>query len=295
MQKNDPKSLLMLVLSMVIFGSIGIFRRFIPLPSAALACFRGICGAAVLFVAAKMQKRKLRNGIGRKKIWGLALTGALIGLNWLLLFEAYRYTTVATATLCYYMQPTIVMLASPFIFGEKLTRAKGLCVTLSLVGMALVSGIMENGVPPLTELKGILCGLGAAALYAAVVMMNKKLPGVDAYEKTVIQLLAAAGVLVPYLLMNPEPLPAALTVTEGLMLLIVGVVHTGLAYALYFGSMDGVRAQTVAIVSYLDPIVALFLSALILREGLTLWGVAGAVMILGAAFLSAVDWKKARY
>lgn len=292
MQKNDPKSLLMLVLSMVIFGSIGIFRRFIPLPSAALACFRGICGSAVLFVAAKMRKRKIRNGIGKKKILGLALTGALIGLNWLLLFEAYRYTTVATATLCYYMQPTIVILASLFVFGEKLTRVKGLCVTLSLVGMALVSGIVENGVPPLTELKGILCGLGAAALYAAVVIMNKKLPGVDAYEKTVIQLLAAAGVLVPYLLINPEPLPAALTVTEGLMLLIVGVVHTGLAYALYFGSMDGVRAQTVAIVSYLDPIVALFLSALILREGLTLWGVAGAVMILGAAFLSALDWRK---
>jgi drug/metabolite transporter (DMT)-like permease len=141
-------------------------------------------------------------------------------------------------------------------------------------------------------MKGILFGLGAAALYAAVVMMNKKLPGIDPYEKTVIQLLSAAGVLVPYLLIVREPMPASWSVTEGLMLAVVGVVHTGLAYALYFGSMDGLRAQTVAIISYLDPIVALLLSALILKEGLTLTGVLGAVMILGAAFVSEMSGKK---
>lgn len=292
MRKNDPQSLLMLVLSMAIFGSIGIFRRYIPLSSAALACFRGTCGALVLFGAAKLQKRKLRNGIGSRKILGLVFTGAMIGLNWMLLFEAYRYTTVPTATLCYYMQPTIVMLASPWVFGEKLTGKKGLCAALSLFGMVLVSGVMENGMPRLSEMKGILFGLGAAALYAAVVIMNKKLPGVDAYEKTVIQLLAAAGVLIPYLLIAKEPLPASWSLTEGLMLAVVGVVHTGLAYALYFGSMDGLRAQTVAIVSYLDPVVALLLSALILHEGLTPAGVVGAAMILGAAFVSEMNGKK---
>ena len=292
MRKNAPQSLLMLVLSMVIFGSIGIFRRFIPLSSAALACFRGICGAAVLFGAAKVQKRSPRNGIGSKKLIGLVFTGAMIGLNWMLLFEAYRYTTVPTATLCYYMQPTIVMLASPWVFGEKLTGKKGLCAALSLFGMVLVSGVVENGMPQLSEMKGILFGLGAAALYAAVVMMNKKLPGIDAYEKTIIQLLAAAGVLVPYVLIFKEPLPASWSLTEGLMLIVVGVVHTGLAYALYFGSMDGLRVQTVAIVSYLDPIVALLLSALILKEGLSLTGVFGAVLILGAAFIGEMNGKK---
>ena len=292
MRKNDPQSLLMLVLSMVIFGSIGIFRRYIPLSSAALACFRGMCGAAVLFGAAIIQKKSLRNGIGKRKILGLIISGAIMGLNWMLLFEAYRYTTVPTATLCYYMQPTIVMLASPWVFGEKLTGKKGFCAALSLFGMVLVSGVVENGMPRLSEMKGILFGLGAAALYAAVVMMNKKLPGIDAYEKTVIQLLAAAGVLVPYVLIAKEPLTASWSLTEGLMLAVVGVVHTGLAYALYFSSMDGLRAQTVAIVSYLDPIVALLLSALILKEGLSLTGILGAVMILGAAFVSEMNGKK---
>lgn len=294
MQKNDTRSLLMLTLSMAIFGSIGIFRRYIPLPSAALACFRGAAGSLVLFAAAKLQGKELNHHIGARKVLGLAFTGAVMGFNWILLFEAYNYTTVPTATLCYYMQPTIVILLSPLAFGERITARKGLCVALSLAGMALVSGIVENGVPPLSELKGILLGLGAAALYATVVIMNKKLPGIDAYEKTIIQLLSAAVAMLPYLLFTGQSFGAEWTPTGWAMLLIVGFVHTGLAYMLYFGSMDGLRAQTVAILSYLDPIVALVLSALILNERLTAFGLAGAALIIGAALLSEVSWKKQR-
>jgi len=286
MQKNSSRSLLMLTLSMVIFGSIGIFRRYIPLPSAALACFRGASGALLLLAAAKVRGRTVNHHIGARKVLLLALTGAMIGLNWIFLFEAYNYTTVATATLCYYMQPTIVILLSPLVFGERITARKGLCAALSVVGMALVSGFAENGVPTLAESRGVLFGLGAAALYAAVVMMNKKLPGIDAYEKTIIQLLSASAVLLPYLLLAGQLSVAAWTPGVLLLLLVVGFVHTGLAYALYFGSMDGLRAQTVAIISYLDPVVALVLAALILKEQMTAFGIVGAFLIIGAALVS---------
>ena len=292
MRKNDPRSLAMLTLSMVIFGSIGIFRRYIPLPSAALACFRGFSGALLLFLTAKVQKKTLNHHIGAKKTLWLALTGAVMGFNWIFLFEAYNHTTVATATLCYYMQPTIVMLLSPLLFSERLTGKKWLCVVLSLVGMVLVSGFAEGGIPPASELKGVAFGLSAAVLYAAVVIMNKKLPGLDAYEKTVIQLLGAALALIPYLLLSRQSFAVTWTSAVVVMLLIVGAVHTGVAYALYFGSMDGLRAQTVALLSYLDPVVALILSALILKERMTVFGIAGAVLIIGAALLSELELKK---
>lgn len=288
MSRNDPRSLAMLTLSMVIFGSIGIFRRYIPLPSAALACYRGLSGAAVLYAAAKAQKKALDHPIGTKKLLFLALTGAVMGFNWIFLFEAYSYTTVATATLCYYMQPTIVMLLSPLLFSERLTAKKWLCAALSLAGMALVSGFAEGGMPAASELKGVAFGLGAAVLYAGVVIMNKKLPGLDAYEKTIVQLLGAAAALIPYLLLRGVTLTGAWTPTVTVMLLIVGVVHTGLAYVLYFGSMDGLRAQTVALLSYLDPLVALALSALVLRERMTVFGIVGAALIIGAALLSEI-------
>ncbi|MBR0081813.1 MAG: DMT family transporter [Clostridia bacterium] len=273
----------MLLLSMIIYGSIGVFRKTIPLSSAALACFRGVTGAALLLLAAAVQRRKVFYRIGWKKLLWLALSGALIGFNWILLFEAFRFTTVATATLCYYMAPTIVVLLSPLVFGERITLKRGVCAGVSLLGMVFVSGFVENGLPTLSEAKGVLLGLGAALLYAAVVILNKKLPGVDAYEKTILQLLFASVALVPYLLLLREPVFVPLTPFAFLMLLIVGFVHTGVAYALYFGSMDGLRAQTVAVLSYLDPVTALLLSALVLRERLTVFGMIGAALILGAA------------
>ena len=284
----------MLTLSMIIFGSIGIFRRYIPLPSAVLACFRGAAGSLFLLVVAKIRGRNLINHIGGKKILWLAVTGAVIGLNWILLFEAYNYTSVATATLCYYMQPTIVILLSPFFFHEKLTVKKGICILLSLIGMVFVSGIVEGDLPDPGEAKGIVFGLGAALLYATVVMMNKALPGIDAYEKTIIQLLSAAVVLIPYLLFSGQSVAGSWTPVVIIMLLIVGIVHTGIAYALYFGSIDGLKTQTVAIFSYLDPIVALVLSALILHERMTVFGIFGALLIIGAALISEIEGKAER-
>ncbi len=277
---------MMLLGAMLIYGSIGIFRKFIPLSSAVLACFRGFSGALLLVALVKLKRRKIYHGIGLKKVLGLVISGILIGFNWILLFEAYNYTTVPVATLCYYMQPTIVVLLSPLLFRERLTLKKGVCALVSVIGMVFISGIVEGGVPAFGDLKGILCGLGAACLYATVIIMNKKLPGIDAYEKTIIQLASAAIILVPYILVTDQKATGSITPLVIILLLIVGFVHTGIAYALYFGSMDGLKSQTVAIFSYLDPITALVLSAVILHETLSIYGIIGAILILGAAFIS---------
>lgn len=275
----------MILISMVIWGSVGIFRRFIPVSSAVLACFRGIIGTAFLVVFVKVQGKRLFYPLGKGVFFLLFLSGALMGFNWILLFEAYNYTSVSTATLCYYMAPTIVILLSPVIFREKITFRKGICALTAVFGMILVSGVVENGLPALSEIKGVLFGLGAAVLYASVVIINKKLPGIDPFEKTVIQLGASALVLIPYLVLTGETLPTDLSLSSVILLLIVGLVHTGIAYALYFGSVDGLQAQTVAILSYLDPITALVLSALVLHEKMTVYGIIGAVLIIGAAVI----------
>ncbi len=285
-RKSDPKSLIMLTLSMVIYGSIGIFRRNLPFSSPVLACYRGLVGALVLFLAAKLRGKKLFHALSRKAAAGLILSGALMGFNWFLLFDAFNYTSVATATLCYYMQPTIIILLSPLVFHERITARKGLCAFVSVVGMVLVSGVVRDSPPQAGELRGILNGLGAAVLYALVIILNKKLPGIDATDKTVLQLLSAGLVLLPFLFIDPWPEASAWTPGMILLLGIIGLVHTGLAYLLYFGSMDGLPAQTVALFSYLDPITALLLSALFLREPMTVGAIFGAVLILGAALLS---------
>lgn len=276
---------LSLSLSMVIFGTIGLFIRYIPLPSAVIALVRAVVGATFLLVVMALRKQKPDLAAIKKNGWKLFFSSFVMAFNWILLFEAYRYTTVATATLCYYFAPIFVTLASPFVLGEKLTGRKCLCILVALGGMVLVSGVLETGISNLSELTGVLLGLGAAVLYATVILINKKLSDISAYDRTVSQLGIAAVVMVVYLLLTGPEL-TELTISGGIMLLVVGVIHTGFAYWMYFGSLEKIPAQTAAIFSYLDPVVAILLSALVLQEGMTLAGAIGAVLILGATFVS---------
>ena len=283
------KSMGMFISSMLIFGTIGVFRRYIPLPSAFLAFVRGILGGLFLLAFIKARKKGAGTKLPPGVLARLAATGAMIGVNWILLFEAYSHTTVAVATLCYYMEPTFVMLLSPLLFQERLTGKKALCAAVSVLGMALVSGVIGGGQSG--GIRGVLLGLGAAVFYAAVVIMNKKTPGINAYQKTTVQLLSAGLVMVPYLLLTNGFSGEGFSLSAVLLLLAVGVVHTGVAYVLYFGSMEGLSVQSIAVLSYIDPVSALLFSALLLREPLSALNLIGAVMIIGSAMVSEVKLK----
>lgn len=285
------KSKLSLFLSMFIFGTIGIFRKYVPLSSGLLAISRGYIGALFLILLIFLKKDKISFKAIKSNLFLLCLSGIFIGINWILLFESYQYTSVATATLCYYMAPVFVIIASPFLFKEKLSLKKGVCVVLAIVGMVLVSGIIETGFSGIGELKGILLGLGAALFYASVIILNKKIKNVPIYDKTTVQLIAAATILVPYSIFVENNADIKITPIIILMLLIIGVCHTGFAYALYFGSIEKLNTQTVALFSYIDPIVAIILSALLLKEPMSIYGIIGAVLILGSTLITELPSK----
>ncbi len=268
--------------AMAIFGSVGIFVRHIPLPSATVAFFRGVLGLIFLLAVMAMTGKKPDRHSIRKNAAVLLLSGASLGCNWILLFEAYKHTTVATATICYYLAPVFLVLASPLL-GERLTGRKLLLSGTALVGMVLVSGALRGGV---SGGKGIAFAVGAAVLYAMVMFLNKKLGEISAYDKTVVQLGTAAAVILPYCLLTRGFDMSGMDMGGYLALALVGIVHTGLAYWLYFGSMGHLSSQSVAIFSYIDPVTAILLSALWLGEPLGWQGVLGAVLILGSALCS---------
>ena len=278
------KGKLNFIIAMLIFSSIGIFIRSIPYPSSFIAFTRGVVGFAVilLFMAFKRQKSD-RKAI-KENFLLLAVSGIFIGINWVALFESYRYTTVATATLCYYMAPMFVIMASPLVLGEKLTVKKLGCIITALSGMALVSGVFESGKEDI-QLKGIVYGLVAAAFYASVMIINKKMTEIPAYDKTYIQLFFAAAVVGVYNIFTVELSTLSTDMKHILLLLFVGVFHTGFAYTLYFGAMKSMKAQSIAILSYIDPVFALVLSAIILKESMSIYGIIGAVLVLGSAFV----------
>ena len=283
-------SLCMLIASMLIFGTVGICRKYISVGSLTLAWIRGLVGAVFLALFCAIRGKKLFRSVSGSRMLWLLLSGAAIGLNWYLLFESFSYTTVSVGTLVYYMEPTLVILLSALFLKERLTGRKILCMLAALVGMVLVSGVLEGSLPQ-NGTRGILLAFGAALLYTCVVLLNKKIKGVDAYDKTILQMAAASIVLLPLILTNllQNGISVFPTTPKEILLSVgMGIVHTGIAYALYFGSMDGLEARTVALFSYIDPVTALLLSAAVLGEKMTVWGIVGAVLIIGAALLSEI-------
>ena len=279
------QSKLKLMASLCIFGTISLFVRNIALGSGLIALSRGLLGTVFLLLFLAVRRQNLDLPAIRKNLGILLLSGGIMGLNWALLFEAYRYTTVAVATLCYYMQPVFLTLAAAVLLGEKLSVKKGICILAALCGMILISGVIGGGIPDGKKFKA--AQTGAACLYAGVILCNKKLKEIGAYDKTIVQLLAAALLMVPYCALTGERFTAETFQPVSLAcLLVLGMFHTGFAYALYFGSMKALRAQTIAIFSYIDPVIAILLSVTVLHEPFSILSAVGSVLILGAAFVS---------
>ena len=290
---KQASSRLRLIGAVVLFGTIGVFRRYIPLPSGLLSMARGLIGAAFLLLLMCARRQRPDGSAIRANLLPLLLSGTFIGFNWILLFEAYRYTTVATATMCYYMEPIFVLLAAPLLLHERLTVRRLCCVAAALAGMVLVSGVLSAGFTGLAELKGVLLGLGAAVLYAGDIILNKTVHDITTYDRTVVQLATAGAVLIPYTLLA-EHTDGPVTLPAIALVLVLGIVHTGIAYALYFGGLADLPAQTVALLSYLDPIVAVLLSVFLLREESDPLKLVGAVLVLCAAAVSELPEKPRR-
>jgi RarD protein len=279
------------LLAMLIFGSIGIFTRFIDLTSGQLALVRGVIGSIFLLAACPILKQKISLKAIRPNLILLILSGAAIGFNWILLFQAYKYTTISNATLSYYFAPVFVMFLSPFLLKERLTAAKSFCILAAVLGMFFIVGI--GGDTGSSHLIGIGYGLCAAILYAGVVIMNKYLKGLSGLETTLIQLSAASIVLLPYILLTEKIQIFQVNHRSILLLIIVGILHTGLAYLLYFTAIRKLNAQTIAVFSYTDPISAIIMSSIIFQEKMTLIQILGGILILGATFISDFSERKA--
>lgn len=286
---GEGSARLLVVVSMLVFGSIGIFRRYIALPSVVIACVGGLVGGAFLLGFMRLLGRRASGRAVRKNLVKLLAAGAMMGFNWMLLFEAYRFTSVSVATLSYYMAPVFLIVLSAVLLKEKLSTRKMLCVLAAVIGMALASGVMGEAAPQGEALRGVGLALLAAALYAGVLLINRTLEGIGPIEQTTVQLGAAGLVLAPYMLLTENMAALRWTLSTVLLTMVVAVFHTGITYVLFFGSIGRLNAQTVALLTYIDPVTAMVLAALIFGEKLSPPGILGAAMVLGAAVVS--EWR----
>ena len=270
----------MLVLSMAVFGTLGPFVRNISVASGELALYRAVLAATLIGIFLLVTKQSIPFGKIKRELPLLLLSGVAMGFNWILLFEAYKYTTVSVATLSYYFAPVIVTLVCPLLFREKMGKKQWICFGMSTLGIVLITGIGDLGGGS-DHLRGIGFGLGAACLYATVVLVNKFIKEVEGIHRTFLQFLAAIAVLAPYVAATGGVTLGGLNAVGWVCLFVVGFVHTDITYCMYFSALKDLPGQKAAILSYIDPLVAVVISVTVLGEPMTAMQLIGGAMILG--------------
>ena len=277
-----------MMLSMTIFGTISLFVRYLPLTSGEIALYRSVIAALPIGVFLFFSGQKFRFDVWKKQGILLILSGLSLGINWILLFEAYRYTTVSTATLCYYFAPVLVTVISSLVFREKLTKLQTVCFLMSSAGLVLITGFGDWQ----TSGKGIAFGLGAAVFYAVTVLLNKTIRDVTGLQRTFFQFLSAALILTPYVACSGGFHLGVLNIHALILLMVVGLIHTGLAYCLYFSAIAKLPGQQIAVLSYIDPLVAVLVSVWLLNEPMTVMQIIGGAWILLFSLLN--EWELSR-
>ena len=269
-----------LIIAMLIVSSIGIFVENLPLPRSLISLARAFIGSIVVLPVFIAKSKNLSRDMIKKNAIPLILSGMALGFNWMFLFEAYNHTTVQVATLCYYMAPVFVILVSPFFLKEKLTVFSVICTIGAVVGAVMISGVL-GGV--IYGYKGIILGLFAAVLYASIIILNKKIVGISGIERTFFQLGISAIVMLVYVLLTVDFAVISLNCSHLVLLLILGVFHTGIVYILFFSAIGNLPAQTASILSYIDPVAAIILSGIFLNESLDVFQIIGMIFIIGFA------------
>lgn len=272
-----------LIVAMVVVGTIGIFVTYIPLPSSVIAMVRAVTGSLFLAIVMVIKREKISWETVKANGIVLLLSGTALGFNWIFLFEAYHYTTVSVATLCYYMAPVFVILLSPFILKEKLTWISVLCTVAAVIGAVLISGAAGLGGQ---DIRGIGFGLLAALLYCSILLLNKKMKGLKDLEKTFCQLTISAVVMLIYVFSTQKLSSLEFTSRTIVLLFIIGIVYTGIVYILFFSAIGRLPAQTSSILSYLDPVTAILISMIVLHQPLTFIQICGTILILGSTFVN---------
>lgn len=271
------------IIAMIIYGTSGCFSKYIDVPAGFMVFSRAIIGSIILILYLLIRRQKVNFEAIKKNLLWLILGGASIGCNWMCLFSSYNLISVSVASLCNYLAPALFIVVTVFLFKEKLSLTKILCVLVALVGIVLLSGIIgdNNNLDSL----GVILGICAAIFYVGILLFNKFIHDIDPIEKALIELMVVGIVTAPYAFISLDYNNLNFDLTNIILLLILGIFHTGIAYILYLGPMEFLSSQTIAIFSYFEPVVAVMLSFFLLKEELSVLGWIGGGLILGSTLV----------
>ena len=280
------KEKLKLIFISATFGTIGIVTHFIPLGSAAIVFYRALLGGIFIVIMTYLSGKTVNLNAMGKNFFVLVWTGFFMGLNWVFQFEAFRVSTVAIGTVCYNTMPIFLLIIASFMFKERISIKSVVCILIATIGVVLVSNVINTGIHS-NEVLGCFYGILGAVNYALIVIFNRKLSNIETHDKVIFQFIFSAIIMFIYVVFIQrsglffEKSISNRDLLVGIFcILLLSFFHTGFCYVHYFNAVSRLKAETVAILTYIDPVVALFTSYFILKEKTTGIQMIGAGLIL---------------
>lgn len=278
---------LMYLAAVIIYGTNGYFLHYINCSSEFVVMCRGLIGSIFILLMMFISKNLPDLKSIKNNLLMLIISGASLGFNWLFLFAGYRYA-VAITSLCNYTAPIIVVIISSLYLKEKLKTKQIVCIGIAFIGIVLISGLFDGEIS--SDIHCFTYGFLAAIGFVILVLCNKRIKDIKPLDKTVVQLFVSFLTVLPVVL-TKHYIPASLDTNSLIILIMMGVINTGVAYILYFNSIDTLPAHQIAILGYVEPVLSILIGTIIFKESMTFLGGIGAILILGAALFNEISFK----
>lgn len=268
-------------ISVFLYGTLGLFLSMINVNSDFVVFCRGTIGALFILLVKIIRKDSFNFKAIKKNLPYLAICGISLGLNEMFLFIGYKYA-VSLASLGNYTAPISVIVISAILYKEKLNIKQILCVIASFLGIILISGVLTSSN---TDLRSLMYGLLASIGFIFLVLFSKKLGDINPLDKTFIQLLFTSLAVLPFVIIN-KSIPTVFDLKTISILLMLGILHTGFAYLLYFDAIKTLEPIKIALIGYVEPVLSVLIGALLLNEPMDIYGIIGTILIIGSAIVS---------
>ncbi len=268
-------------ISVFLYGTLGFFLAFIDVNSEFVVFCRGTFGCLFILVLLFMKKQKLDIEAIKKNFKYLVISGISLGINEIFLFIGYKYA-VSLASLGNYTAPISIIVLSAILYKDKLSIKQIMCILASFIGVVCLTGVFTGNN---SDIRGLIFGLCGSIGFVFLVFMNKKLKDIGPYDKTIVQLMFSSLTTVPLILINKSYL-ISYDIKTVSVLLMLGIIHTGFAYILYFDSINTLSPIKIAVIGYVEPVMSVLIGALFLKESMDIYAIIGAILIIGSAITS---------
>jgi len=289
--KSQSRGTLEMISAMVISGTVGWFVIMSGQSPEAVVFWRCLFGALAMLVTCLVLGVLRRSLISARQFILVCLGGVALILNWVLLFSAYKHSSIAIATVVYHVQPFMLVGLGVLFFAERLSAAKVGWLLLAFAGLMLIVSAKGRGQATGAEyLLGVCLALASAFFYAVAAAITKRLKDLPAHLIVLIQMVVGVVVLAPFVDFG------RVDTDEGAWtyLIIIGVVHTGLMSTLLYSAIQKIPTALVGALSFIYPVVAILVDWVAFAHPLSALQVLGASAILLAAAGMNFGWSLGR-